>query len=401
MGKLTAAKIAALTEPGRYGDGHNLWLQVSQWGTKAWVLRYWRDGRERNFGLGPLELVPLADARKRALKVRRELLDGIDPIDARKAARTARRLEHARSKTFGQAAQSYIQAHSASWRSPKHRQQWLQIESQCKAIWTLPVQNIGTDEVLHVLNPMWTTKTITATRVRARIESVLAHAAARGWRPSTDNPARWAGHLQSMLPAPTKIAKVIHHAALPVDDAPSFAAELRAKGGIAAAALEIALLTALRSGEVIGARWSELDLSDKVWSLPGPRMKTGRPHRVPLSPRAVEIFKSIRPLAGSDLVFEGIKRGDNPGSMLALMRELRPDFTVHGLRSTFRDYAGERTNFPRDIVEEALAHAVGDATERAYRRSDLLAKRRKLMDQWASYCTSPKAAGNVVELQRA
>jgi integrase len=399
MGKLTTGKIAAITEPGRYGDGDNLWLQVSKWKTKSWILRYWRDGKERNLGLGSVDLVPLADARKRALKARRELLDGLDPIDARKARRTARRLDAAKSKTFGQAALEYAKAHSASWRSEKTHQSFRQLESQCRAIWQMPCQAIGTDEVLHVLNPLWAEKTITATRVRARIESVLSYAAGRGWRPAGDNPARWRGHLQSMLAAPTKIAKVVHLPALPVAEIPAFAAELRASTDNAARALEITMLCAARSGEVLGAQWSEIDLANKIWTIPGDRIKSGKEHRIPLSDRAIEIFENLPRLIGSDLVFPNVKIRNNPGSKLALMKALRPGFSVHGLRSSFRDWAGDHTNFPEEIAEHALAHVVGDKSYQAYRRADAFEKRRKLMQAWAAYCARPRAAGNVVELR--
>jgi integrase len=405
---LTNAQVRALKEPGRYGDGGGLWLQISKWRlkesgeyAKSWILRYWIDSKERNLGLGPYPLIGLADAREMASKARRELrINGTDPIDARKQARVARRLEKAKDVTFGKCATDYIAVHRESWKSDKHVDQWLALEKQCKAIWTLPVQAIDTELVLRVLTPLWKTKTITATRVRARIEAVLGYAAGRGLRPSGDNPARWRGHLESMLAAPAKIAKVVHHKAIPVDGVPAFMAELRSRDTIAARCLEITTLTALRSGEVTGARWDEVDVDAKVWTIPAERMKAGREHRIPLSDRAVAIFKSIHPLVGSDLVFEGVKRGDNPGSMLALMREIGGRATVHGLRSSFRDWAGEKTNFPRDLVEEALAHSVGDKTERAYRRSDLLEKRRRLMDQWSAYCAStPSIGGKVIEMR--
>jgi integrase len=403
MGKLTVAKIAMLTEPGRHGDGGGLWLQISKWKTKSWVLRYWRGGKERNYGLGPLSLVPLADARRRAIQIRQRIyFDGIDPVDQRRAARAAARRERSRQVSFGKCALDYIEAHKDSWRSPKHQAQWRALEKECRAIWTLPVGEVDVEQVLRVLQPIWKTKNVTATRVRSRIELVLAYATGRKLREG-ENPARWSGHLETMLAAPTKVAKVEHHAAVPVADVPALAAKLRARSDVAAKAVEIILLTALRSAEVTGAKWSEIDFGSKVWTIDGSRMKSGREHRVPLSERAIAVFKSIRPMAGSDLVFDGIGVGLNARSPLAAMKEVAgAGSTIHGLRSSFRDWAGERTNFPRDLIEEALAHRVGDKTERAYKRSDLLEKRRKLMEQWARYCAStPKVGGAVVELRQA
>jgi integrase len=402
-GKLTNSKIQKLNEPCRLGDGNCLWLQVSRWGTKSWIVRYWRGGRERNYGLGPYPLISLTDARKKALTIRRQLFDGRDPVAERKAARVAARLEAARTISFGKVARDYIEAHRPSWKSDRHAKQWLALEWQAKAIWTLPVGSIGTEEVLSVLKPMWRDRTITATRIRARIEMVLGYAAGRGLRPAADNPARWRGHLESMLAKPNKISAVKHHRAIAVAEIPAFATKLRARDDIAARALELVMLTAVRSSELADAKWSELDFAAKVWTIPGERMKRGREHRVPLSDRAVTLFKSIHPVKGADLVFEGIKSGDNTGSLLAVMREIAGHGqTVHGLRSSFRDWCGERTNYPRDLIEEALAHAVGDKTERAYKRSDLLEKRRKVMDAWARYCAStPAVGGNVVEMVRA
>jgi integrase len=295
----------------------------------------------------------------------------------------------------------FTKAHSKSWKSEKTHQSFRQLESQCKAIWQMPCQNIGTDEVLHVLNPLWSTTTITATRVRARIESVLSYAAVRRWRPAADNPARWRGHLQSMLPAPTKITKVVHLPALPVAEIPAFAADLRASNDPAARALEITMLCAVRTGEVRGARWSEIDLAAKVWTIPCERMKKGKEHRVPLSDRAVEIFKGITPVVGTDLVFPGVKDRNNPGSMLRLMKALRPAFLVHCLRSSFSDWAADNTSFASETIEHALAHVVGDKSYQAYRRADAFEKRRKLMQAWSSYCAKPAKNADVVDFRRA
>jgi integrase len=399
-GKLSNARVKSLNVTGRYGDGGGLWLQVSKWQTKSWILRYWVDGKERCHGLGAYPLIGLADARELALKARRDLrINGVDPIDSRKSARIARRLEQAKALTFGQCAESYIEAHAPSWKDQKHLVQWRRLEKQAKAIWTLPVQAIDNDAVLRVLEPLWKTRTVTATRVRGRIELVLGYAAGRGLRPSGDNPARWRGHLEQMLAKPTKLAKVEHHAAIAFDAIPQFMADLRAKEGIAARALEITALTCLRTGEVLDATWSEIDLAGKVWTVPAERMKAGKEHRVPLSERAVAILQSLPRVAGESRVFVGVRKGHNEGSLLKLMRDLRPDATVHGLRSSFKDWTSERTNFPPQVVEMALAHAIGNAVEKAYRRGELFDEREKLMQAWADYCSKPRATGNVVELR--
>jgi integrase len=399
MTKLSIARVKALNEPGRYGDGNGLWLQVSPSLTKSWLLRYWVAGKERCAGLGSYPLIGLADARELALKARRGLrIEGIDPIDSKRAARTARRLEQAKAVSFGQCVERYIEAHAPSWKDKKHLAQWRQLEKQAKVIWTLPVQAIDTDACLRVLEPLWKTRTVTATRVRGRLESVLAYATGRGLR-TGDNPARWRGHLEQMLAAPAKLAKVEHHAAIHFDAIPEFMGELRAKEGVAARALEIVALTCLRTGEALDATWQEIDLAAKVWTVPAERMKAGKVHKVPLSERAVEILSSLPRVAGEARVFVGVRKGHNEGSLLKLMRDLRPDATVHGLRSSFRDWAAEKTNHQRDVIEMALAHAIGDAVEAAYRRGDLFEKRRALMNAWASYCTSPKPAGNVIELR--
>jgi integrase len=398
QGKLTVAQIAKLTEPGtRHGDGGNLWLQVSKWGTRSWVVRYWINGRERNYGLGPLELVSLADARKRALRIRQGLLDDIDPVEQRKAKREEGRKETLQSKTFAQARDEFVKAHSAGWKSKKTHGDFVRLQEQCKAIWNLPCSAIGTDEVLQVLNPIWTDKNVTAKRIRAKIESILAYAASRGWRPS-ENPSRWGGHLENMLAAPKRIASVEHLAAIPVDDIPAFAAKLRASEHTAARALEITMLCATRTAETIESVWSEIDLANKVWTIPAERMKAGKAHTIPLCDRALEIFKSIPRVVGTDRIFPAVKQEAKPGSMLALMRVLHPGVTVHGLRSSFSDWARDRTHFAPDVVETALAHKIKDASERAYRRGDALEKRRELMTAWASYC-EPEGA-KVIELRR-
>lgn len=394
-GKLKAKEIETLG-PGRHGDGNGLWLQVSKSGARSWVLRYWIDSRERVFGLGSLRLISLKEARQRAWKVQHDReVNGTDPIEQRRQAKTERKLKAAKTKTFGQAAQDYIKAKSKEWRNDKHAQQWAALPRQCKLIWDLPVAAIDTPLVLRVLQPIWDETVVTGMRVRGRIESILDSAKVHGYR-TGDNPARWRGYLDQVLPKPSKVAKVEHHAALGVDEVPAFMATLSKRESVIARALEFTALTATRTNETLGAQWAEIDLTAKVWTVPANRTKNGKQHRVPLSPRTVKILQDMPRLADKKFVFPGIKRGAHCGSMLNLLRELKPGLTVHGLRSTFRDWAGDKTNFPREVAEAALAHAVGDESERSYRRGDALERRRRLMDAWAAYCAG---GSNVIEMQ--
>jgi integrase len=348
-------------------------------------------------------LVPLKDARERAREARRLVLNGVDPIEHRKQARAARRLERAKSMTFGQCAQAYLEAHDAAWKNQTHREQWRStLANYCKPISDLPVQSIDTDLVLRCLTPIWETRTVTANRLRGRIERILSWAKGRGLRDG-ENPARWRGHLKEMLADPLKVARVQHHAALPFDLIPDFMAKLRQRESVSARALEFLVLTAARTGEVRGATWDEIDVEAKTWVVPASRMKTGVEHRIPLTSRAVKILAGLPREDGSPHVFIGHRRGVglSERAMLDVFGELRPDFTVHGLRSSFRDWTSERTNFPREVAEMALAHKIPDAVERAYRRGDLFEKRRKLMDAWAAHCAAPPNAGgdNVVPMQ--
>ena len=402
---LTAIKVTKATKPGRYGDGQGLYLQVSNTGLKSWLLRYERHGRERWMGLGPLHTVGLKDARDRAHMARRLLLDGIDPLDARKAERAAQALEAARSLTFEQAAQQYFEAHEQKWRNAKHRQQFL---NTLKAyaftkIGKFPVAAIDTGLVLKCIEPIWSDKTETASRVRARIEAVMDWATVRGYRKG-DNPARWKGHLDNVLPARGQIQKTTHHAALPYAELAVFMAALSQREGVAARALEILILNAARTGEVIGATWDEIDLIAKIWTVPANRIKGGKEHRVPLSDRAVEILRALPQEAGNNYVFIGPQGGglSNMAMASVLARMQRTGFTVHGFRSTFRDWAAERTNCANHVVEMALAHVIGDKVEAAYRRGDLFDKRRRLMVDWAKYCAMASAGTeNVITLKRA
>jgi integrase len=355
-------------------------------GTKSWIFRYERNGRERHMGHGPVHTLSLADARERARDCRRLLLDGRDPIEVRKAERMRERVEAARGLTFQECANQHIEAHKAGWSNEKHRAQWSSTLATYAypVIGKLSVEAIDTALVLKCIQPIWQVKPETAKRVRGRIASGLDWATARGFRHG-DNPARWRGHIDKLLPAPGQVRAVKHHAALPYAELPQFMAGLRAKQqGANVRALEMTVLTALRTGELIGARWSEFDLAGKVWTVPAARMKSKREHRVPLSARALEVLGGL-PRTG-ELVFPG----DRPGrslsdmAMLTMLKGMgHGAITVHGFRSAFRDWAAETTGYPNHVIEMALAHSIGDKVEAAYRRGDLFEKRRRLMDEWA------------------
>ncbi|MDX2205755.1 MAG: integrase arm-type DNA-binding domain-containing protein [Hyphomicrobiaceae bacterium] len=388
--KLTALKVSKLKAPGRYGDGGGLWLQVSQSGTKSWLFRFMIEGRARQMGLGAVHTVGLADARARAQAARALLLDGLDPIEAREKRKADQRAEVAKRVTFRDAADRYIAAHAAGWRNAKHAAQWratLDLYA-FPVIGDLSVATVETAHVLRILEPIWAAKTETASRVRGRIEAVLDWAAARRHR-AGDNPARWRGHLDKLLPARAKVQRIAHHPAMPFAQLPLFMAELRARGGLSARALEFTILTAARTGETIAATWVEVDLEAAVWTVPAGRMKSGREHRVPLSKQACSLLHALPRVKGSAFVFPGGRAGRGLSNM-ALLEQLRGmrgrGLTVHGFRSAFRDWCGECTNFPREVAEAALAHVVGDKAEQAYRRGDALEKRRELMAAWAAFC---------------
>jgi integrase len=391
--KLTAARVDRLKKPGRYGDGGGLWLQIAAGGTKSWLLRYQRDGKARQMGLGPCSLVSLADARERARDARRVLLDGGDPIDARNALRLAAKIEAAKGITFQQCAEKHIAAHEAAWRNEKHRAQWhstLERYAYPK-IGSLPVSAIDTTLILKVLEPIWGKRPETAGRLRGRIEAVLDWATAREYR-AGDNPARWRGHLDKLLPAKRKLRGVQHHTAMPYEALPVLMGRLRRLEFVSARALEFTILTAARTGETIGARWAEIDIAAKIWTVPEDRTKSGREHRVPLSDRAVELLEALPRQDGNDHVFVGGRKGAGLSNMAMLELVKSGGVTVHGFRSTFRDWAAETTAYPNHVVEMALAHVIGDKVEAAYRRGDLFEKRRRLMRDWATYCAkTPKA----------
>ena len=403
-GRLTALKIAKAKKPGMYADGSGLYLRVTSEGTKNWVLRFMLDRRPRWMGLGPLALYGLAEARARALDARRKRHEGIDPIEARRAERAKLRLDAAKAVTFKQCAESYIDSHSAGWRNEKHKYQWSATLKTYtyRVIGDLPVQAIDTGLVLKVLQPIWTVKPETASRVRQRIESILDFAKVRGWRDG-ENPARWRGHLDKLLPARSRIHQVQHLAALPYVEVSAFLASLRTREATAARGLEFLILTAARTGEVIGARWKEIDLLDKTWTVPASRMKAHREHRVPLAPRAIAILSEMQAARNGDnpnaFVFSGSKPGkplSNTAFLMLMRRMGRADLTAHGFRATFKTWASERTSIQNEIVEASLAHAIGGKVEQAYMRGDLFDKRRRLMQQWATFCTT----GPVQQAQR-
>jgi integrase len=409
IGRLTALKVDKAKQPGMYGDGGGLYLRVTPDGTKNWVFRFMLHGRPRWMGLGPLHTIGLADARARAADYRRQRYDGIDPIDARRAERQQALLDLAKTITFEECAQKYIAAHKAGWRNEKHAAQWEATLATYAApiMGKLSVQAIDTAIVLKVLEPIWAAKPETAGRLRGRIESILDWAKVRGYR-AGDNPARWRGHLEKLLPPRSKVRRVIHHAALPYAELPGFLLSLREQPGTAARALEFLILTAARTGEIIGARWGEVDLGSKLWIIPAGRMKAGKEHRVPLSGRALDILKQVRSareVSADTFVFPGGKP-DKPLSNMAflmlLRRMNRGDLTAHGFRSSFRDWCAERTSFPAEVAEMALAHVVGSKVEAAYRRGDMFDKRRRLMDAWAEFLTTvPPAERSMVVPLRA
>jgi integrase len=405
IGKLSAVAVTQTKKRGYYSDGGGLFLQVGPTGAKSWVFRFRQAGRLREMGLGPLHTVRLAEAREKALDCRKARLEGRDPIEARRTERMAARTDAAKAMTFKECAEAYITSHRTGWRNPKHASQWgATLETYVYPHFgALPVAAVDTGLVLKAIEPIWATKPETAGRVRGRIEAILDWAKVRGYRDG-ENPARWRGHLQQLLPARSKVRRVEHHAALPYREIGAFMTELRAQEGVAARAFEFAILTAARTGEVIGARWDEINMAERLWTIPPERMKGGREHRVPLSNTAIAIIEQMAAIRQSDFVFPGAQPGrsfSNMALLMTLRRMGRGDLTAHGFRSTFRDWAAERTNFPAEVAEMALAHAVGDKVEAAYRRGDLFEKRQRLAEAWAGCCeASPQSEGRTVASSR-
>ena len=399
--RLTTVKVKALRAPGLFADGDGLYLQITPTGAKSWVFRHKSGGRARDMGLGPISAVNLAQAREKAALCRRQRSEGNDPIEARKAAAAAARAAEAQRTTFREAAEQTLAAHEAGWRNRKHRQQWRNTLATYvyPVIGDISVAAVDKQLVLKVLEPLWRTKPETASRIRGRIERILDAAKARGQRDG-ENPARWRGHLDAALPKRSKVQSVRHHPALAYRDLPEFMSQLRDLQGVTPRALEFTILTVARTGEAIGARWEEIDLEHQTWAVPGQRMKGGKMHVVALSKCAIAILRELEQIRVGDFVFPGInpRRAISNMTMLMLLRDLRPGITVHGFRSTFKDWAVEQTSFPNFLTEAALAHMVADKVEAAYRRSDLLDRRRKLMDTWSRFCGSE--SGAVVPLRR-
>ena len=383
--RLSARAAETISKPGRHSDGGGLYLSISSGDRRRWVFLYTWQGRIREAGLGAAGKggVSLKDAREKAAQGRRLAKDGIDPI-SRWNTPEAKDIP-----TFAMVADDFLEARGGEWRNPKHRAQWtMTLTRYCEPIRNMSVADVDTEAVLSVLKPLWSRTPETASRLRGRIEAVLDAARARGFIGRNEaNPARWRGHLDKLLPKRAKLTRG-HHAAMPYAEVPAFIAALRQRPAIAARALEFCILAASRSGEALAARWQEMDLDQKVWTIPPARTKAAREHRVPLSDRAILILREMETVGSGDYVFPG-QRPDRPLSGMAfelLLRRVQSPYTAHGFRSSFRDWAGNETHFSRELAEHALAHVIGDKAEQAYRRSDALARRRELMDAWARHC---------------
>jgi integrase len=416
--RLTPLKVKAASAPGYLSDGLGLYLQIAKTGTKSWAFRYERQGKRRELGLGPCHTISLADARLKAADLRRQLIDGIDPFTTRAAAKLAKQLEEAKAATFDQCAKEYIASHRAGWKNAKHATQWETTIATYASpiIGRLAVADIDTGLVLKVLenDGFWTDKPETASRLRGRIEAILDYATARKLRIG-DNPARLKGNLDHLLPTLGRKGRVKHHPALAYARVGAFLADLRQVPGVSARALEFAILTATRSGETRLATWAEFDLDEATWTIPSTRMKAKIEHRVPLSAPAVALLEKLKAEATDEIVFPGV-RGKPLSDMTLTQAIRRMDtasteaggdgwkdrdgnvITAHGYRSTFRDGAGETTAYPREVIEHALAHQLKDKAEAAYQRGDLLTKRRRLMDDWATYCAAPPADAKVIPI---
>lgn len=389
--ELSALAVKGLRTPGMHfvGGVAGLALQVLDGGSRSWVLRVRVGDKRRHMGLGSYADVSLSDAREKARQARQIVAGGADPVEDRRMARSHLKAAQAKAMNFKQASRDYVEAKGDEWRNAKHRAQWsATLETYAfPVLGDLLVGDIERAHVLKVLEPIWKTKNETASRVRGRIESVLDWAAVRGHRSAGENPAKWKGGLEHTLPKPGKVAKVEHHAALPIDDMPAFMTLLHAVDGMGSRALEFAILTAARSGEVRGAQWNEFDLEGKVWTVPADRMKVGKEHRVPLSRDAVALLKALPRIDDTEVVFWGARGGPlSDMTLTAVLRRMKVDAVPHGFRSTFRDWCSERTDFPREAAEMALAHSIGDRVEAAYRRGDLFDKRRLMMEQWSKFC---------------
>ena len=410
IGKLSPTKVKNASKPGLYGDGGGLYLNVGSTGGKSWLFRFMLNGQARAMGIGPLHTIGLAEARESDSRLA-DCASTNRSAGRKHAEKTRRITEAGAAVTFKKAAEGYVRAHRAAWRNVKHAWQWtatLKLHVY-PVIGDVSVAVVDTGHVTRILEPIWVSKAETAARVRGRIEAVLDYAKVHGWR-SGENPARWKGHLQNVLPARNKVSNVEHHAALPWTEIGAFMHDLDRQAGMAALALRFVIVTAARTGEVIGATWAEIDMQAATWTVPAMRMKAGKEHRVPLPDAALAVLREAanlrQDMSGGAPVFLGGKAG-NPLSnmaMLTLLRRMgRSDLTVHGFRSSFRDWAAETTGYQREVVEAALAHMIPDKVEAAYRRGDLFEKRRRLMADWAEFCdrTLPADTGHVVALLRA
>ena len=404
--ELAPVEVKRLTTPGLYAVGGvaGLHLQVTKSGARSWILRATIAGKRRDLGLGGYPDVTLAMAREKARETREKIAQGIDPVAERQRLRSAALAERLRDMTFEKAALAVVAKKQAEARNPKHGKQWAStLETYAyPVLGPMSVADIELAHVKQVLEPIWQTKTETATRVRQRIEAVLSWASVHGHR-SGENPARWKGNLDAVLPAPTKVSKVEHHRAMPMDEMHDFMLALEKRKGIAPRCLAFVILTAVRSGEARAATWDEIDLAEKVWTIPADRMKAGREHRVPLSAPAVELLEALPRFAGCNLIFpntQGRKLSDATLAAVLKRMNLHDKATVHGFRSTFRDWAAERTSTPHHVAEMALAHTIKNHAEAAYRRGDLLAKRANLMQQWADFlATAPAQGENVTPIR--
>jgi integrase len=400
--RISALQVSKLTKPGLYGDGGGLTLQITATGAKSWLLRYMVAGKPFGMGLGPTHTVSLAEARQKALDARKLLIDGINPLAAKKQNKIAAALADAKMMSFDQCAEAYILAHKAGWKNAKHGDQWTNtLNTYASPVFGhLPVAEIDTGLVVKCLAPIWESKTETASRVRGRIESVLGWATTSGYR-TGENPARWKGHLENLLATISKSSRTKNHPSLPWQRIGAFMSALRSREGVSARAVEFAILTACRSGEVRGAQWSEFDTAGKLWTIPAERMKAKREHQVPLSDAALALLESMPKDDDVEVVFAGTKKQPlSDMSLTTVIRRMNGDekpvwadangdsITVHGFRSTFRMWAAESTNYPREVAEHALAHQLPDAVERAYQRGSQFAKRAALMAEWAVYCAT-------------
>jgi integrase len=385
--KLNPRKVTT-AKAGKYEDGGGLRLVVSESGAKKWILRFSVNGKRREMGLGSFPDVGLADARERASLARLQAKGGVDPIHSRKAEQVA-------TPTFTSCAARYIRAHRHGWKNKKHQRQWAStLKTYARPIFgTKTVDLISTEDVLKALTPIWTSKTETAKRVQGRIENILDYASAHQFKDAS-NPARWRGHLDKLLPRPTRVKKVTHHPAMPYQDVAGFMKELRENGSVSALALQFLILTATRTSEVLQAEWSEVDMKERVWTIPAIRMKGKVDHRVPLSNAAMTVLEVLPRIEGNGFLFSGARNGSHLSNtaLLMLMRGMgygvkcaRGNYVPHGFRSSFRDWSGEVTNYPRDVAEMALAHVIENKVEAAYRRGDLFEKRRKMMQDWADF----------------